>query len=168
MKKDIFDNNANPFTVPDGYFDTLQERIMRRIQDEENRHTLSGCVTKADEPRIVALHSSFLSLKYRRLFAAAACILFIFSISVATYVMYANKQSVIAETSIDEDFYQWLYMSDRTTLLAESLNITIPEKFANDNNYSEMDEDIIRFLERDNINTVAILYSIDNDTFFMP
>jgi hypothetical protein len=35
MKTNQF-NNENPFTVPEGYFDTLQERIMNRVRESES------------------------------------------------------------------------------------------------------------------------------------
>ena len=148
MKKDIFENKTCPFTVPDGYFDTLNERIMNRIQAEEGHPVVQG--------RIIRM-----SL-YRKWIAAAACILFIFAGAIL-YLTYPEKQLVIAETAIDDDFYQWLYASDGATLLAKSLDIQIPENIITNNTaLSEEDEAIIHFLERDNINVAAILYSINN------
>jgi hypothetical protein len=41
MKKDIFENKTCPFTVPEGYFDTLHERVMNRIQAEEKAQNMS-------------------------------------------------------------------------------------------------------------------------------
>jgi hypothetical protein len=153
MKKDIFDNNTNPFTVPDEYFDTLQQRITSRINTEENK----------------TLYSSFFTLNFRRIVAVAACILLVFA-AAAIYVMYADKQTSVAEiTVVDDDFYQFLYTSDRTALLAETLDIFMPAHFANDKTcYSEEDEAIIRFLERENVNLMAILYSINDEIFILP
>ncbi len=145
MKKDILNNNANPFTVPDGYFDSLQERIMSRVQAEKNH-------TKA-EGRTIRMNP------YRALVAVAACILFIFTGAVL-YMTYADKQAVVAETAVDEDFYQWFYVSDRATLMAETLDINMPEHITTSAD-SEEDDAIIRFLERDNINVVAIVHSLD-------
>jgi len=146
MEKVIFENKVCPFTVPDGYFDTLQERIMSRIQEGPS-FPLSRKSTNL----------------FRTLLAAAACVAFIFT-AAALYSIYAGKQSMIAESIIDENFYQWSYAADNTTLLAESLNIAMPEMItANGSGFSEEDEAIIRFLERDNINLVAaIIHSIDN------
>ena len=145
MKNDIFDNNNNPFTVPDGYFDTLQERIMSRIQAEDN-------MMKAGGGRIIRM------TPWRTLVAAAACILLIFSVS-TLYLTHSNKQQLVAEMVIDEDFYQWLYASEEATWLAESLDFDMPENFEFD--YSEENEAIISFLERDNISVAAILYSFN-------
>ena len=148
MKKDIFDNNSNPFTVPDGYFDSLQERIMNRIRTEEN-HTKS-------ERRIIRM------ISFRKLVAAAACILFILT-GAAIYVSHSSKQSSIAETVIDDDFFRWLYASDAATWLSESLDVIMPENFTGfEMDFSEEDEAIINFLERDNISIAAILYSFEN------
>ena len=179
MKKDIFDNQANPFTVPDGYFDTLQERIMSRIEAEISHSEVAQC---SDE---VAPHPKYpdrLSLSpysrtrynivrtfnFRTWVAAAACILFIFT-GATLYIRYSEPQFMIAESIPDEDFYQWLYASDEATLLAESLDIAMPEDFLFDEDgYSEEDEAIISFLERDHIIVAAIMHTFDNETFFIP
>jgi len=144
MKRDIFENKASPFTVPEGYFDTLQGRIMTRISAEER------------QSRIIRMPL------YRKMIAAAACVLFIFSAS-TLYFTYTGKPSVMSEL-IDEDFYQWLYASDRLTQMAESFDVAMPEHFSsNETGFSEEEEAIIQFLERDNFTFAAILYSIDND-----
>ena len=143
MKKDIFDNNSNPFTVPDGYFDTLHERIMNRIKVEESK-------------------SSHINHYFRRMVAVAACVALICTAATVYIMMYDSdgKQPFVAETTVDEDFYQLLYMSDRTTLLVESLNISMPLNFETNKTYSpEEDEAIMRFLERDNINLIAFIQS---------
>ena len=154
MKDSIFDNNANPFTVPGGYFDTLQERIMNRIGAEES---------SKGQRRIVRMHP------YRwTLVAAAACVLFIFA-GTTLYKAYTGKQSFVAETVIDEDFYRWFYASDGATLLAESLDVQIPEYFMMDETeYSEEDEAIIQFFERDYISLVAIVHSLNNELLYTP
>jgi hypothetical protein len=163
MKKDIFDNKANPFTVPDGYFDTLQERIMNRIKTETNNGIMDIAVHNPHASSPFTVGASFLSLHARKL-VAAACILLLFSGYI--YIMYSGKQTFVAETAVDEDFYQLFYTSDRTTLLAESLDITMPADISvKEIDYTEKDEAIIRFLERDNINLVAILSS---ETFITP
>ena len=147
MKKDLFENNAHPFTVPDGYFDTLNERIMNRIQAEEN----TG--------RIIRMSP------VRKWIAAAACILFI-SASAILMITYQEKKLVLSEITLDDDFYQWLFASDDATLMAESLDFHVPENMIIDETrLSEEDEAIIQFLERDNIQLAAILYSLDNEAF---
>ena len=150
MKKDIFDDNSNPFTVPDGYFDTLQGRIMSRIQAEGNR--------LKSEKRVVRM------APFRWLIAAAACVLLIFTVA-ALYSTHKDKQSLAAEAAIDEDFFRWLYVSDEYTWLAKSLEMNIPENLSGYETYSSEDhEAIIQFLERDNLSVAAILYSFDNVT----
>ena len=154
MKKDIFANNAQPFTVPDGYFDTFQERIMNRILTEEN------AVKRKNVISITPL---------RTLVAVAACLLLIFT-GAALYMANMDKQRALADLTIDEDFYRWFYVSDGATLLAESLDFITPENIMadNDTDYYEEDQAIIRFLERDNINVAAIVHSIDNEIFLSP
>ena len=155
MKDNIFDNNANPFTVPDGYFDDLPERIMNRIQAEDRPAKEQG--------RMVRMYP------YRRaLIAAAACVLFIFT-GTTLYKTYTAKQSFVAETVVDEDFYRWLYASDEAILLAETLDVQIPERFLTDEiEYSEDDEAIIQFLERDNISLTAIVHSLNDEPLYIP
>ena len=148
--KDILDNKSNPFSVPDGYFDSLQERIMDNVQIEKARGRII---------RITPL---------RVLIAVAACFLLIFT-GAALFTTHSNKQPVVAEQVVDNDFYQWLYLSDMTTLLAGLLDITVPENLANnDIEYSGEEEAIMRFFERDNVNLIAMLNHIDNETFFIP
>jgi len=152
MKKDIFENKVFPFTVPEEYFDTLQERIMDRIEVERN--------TKV-QGRVIRMPL------YRKFVAAAACILFILA-SVTLYVTHTGKQPLVAgtETLLDKDFYQWFFASDGIALMAESLDIQMPENFmTGEIAFSEEDEAIIRFLERDNIQVAAILYSLDSESF---
>ena len=152
MKQDILENNSNPFTVPEGYFETLQERIMNRIQDE-------GKHKKTER-------SIFRSTTFRVLVAAAACILFVFLVT-TLYTKSPDKELIVAENTIDEDFYRWFYASDESALLAESLDIIMPDIFSSiEIDYFEEDEAIISFLERDNINLVALLHSVNNETFF--
>ena len=152
MKQDILENNNNPFAVPEGYFDTLQERIMNRIQDEEKH--------------LKTKRRIFKMTPFRTLVAAAACILIIFTVA-TIYTKHSAKELLIAEYALDEDFYTWLYASDESALLAESLDIMMPNIFTGvEIDYSEEDEAIIRFLERNNINMVAILHSVNNETFF--
>jgi hypothetical protein len=152
MERDIFENKANPFTVPDGYFDTLQERIMSWVQAEESHAKVQG--------RTIRMNP------YRTLVAAAACILFIFA-GATLYMTNAGKQNIIAEMNIDDDFYQWFYELDRATILAGSFDLQIPDNFlAKETAYSEEDEAIIRFLERDNIHVMAIVHSMNNVDIF--
>ena len=153
MKKDIFSNQANPFTVPDGYFDTLQERIMSRIEAEDN---------------LLRTRGNIRTLNIRTMLAAAACVLFIFT-GATLYMRYSEPQFMIAESVLDDDFYQWLFASDEATLLAESLNIAMSDDFIyHETDFSEEDAAIIAFLERDNISVAAILHSFDNEAFFIP
>ena len=88
MKKDIFSNQANPFTVPDGYFDTLQERIMSSIEAEDN---------------LVRTRGNMRTLNIRTMLAAAACVLFIFT-GATLYMRYSEPQFMIAESVLDDDF----------------------------------------------------------------
>jgi len=151
MNGEIFDNNSNPFTVPDGYLDSLQERILNRVYAEKNK----------------AGRRIFRMSYFRALVAVAACILLIFT-AVSLYMTFSSKQSVIAEKIIDDDFYRLIYSLDENSLLAETLDLTMPDNFAYiKTDYSEDDEAIIRFLERENINLFAMLNYLDNEIFYI-
>jgi hypothetical protein len=165
MKKDIFKNNSHPFTVPDGYFDTLQERILNRIQTEGRQTKGFRFKVSGSKFKVSGLKFRVSGYGFRTLVAAAACVLFIFA-GAFLYITYTGKHSAMAETIINEEFYQWFFASDRVSQMAESLDIHIPDNIIiNETDLSEEDEAIIRFLERDNINLASILYSIDNETY---
>lgn len=151
MKKNILDNNTNPFTVPDGYFDDLRERVMNRVRAEDNHPA-------TDRRRIVAPNHYLTPL------VAAACLLLLF-VAATLYIRYTPQKETVAETTVDEDFYRWLYASDRATLMAESLNIALPDNSpAAGEEDAEEDEAIIRFLEQDNINVATIVNSLNLDS----
>jgi len=83
---------SSGFTVPEGYFAALRERVMNRIGEEESRR-------KEVQARIVKM--SLL----RRLVAVAACVLLVFT-AATLYVKHAERQHGYAETeTADEDFY---------------------------------------------------------------
>jgi hypothetical protein len=163
MNRKIFDH-TNPFTAPEGYFDTLQDRIMERIQTEESfRFQVSGFRFQVSGFKSQVSGFKFNNVRFvvRTLVAAAACILFIFA-SVALYTVFSERQSVAIELAVDDDFYRWVYTSEGATLLAESLEIDVPEYF-NKNDDFEEDDAIISFLERDNISVAAIAMLMIND-----
>ena len=139
MNMNILYNKDNPFTVPDGYFDDLQERVMSNIDAHERAKRV------------------FLT-PLRMWFAAAACVLLIFT---GGALLYTNKQPVISQTFVDEDFYRWLFASEKATWLAETLDIEVnmPETA---NELCDEDRAIISFLERDNISVAAIVHSLNN------
>ena len=141
-------NNKNPFATPEGYFENLQEQIMSRVHDSEELTVKSR----------IAIRTNL----YIRWITAAACLVFIF-VAAALLLTGQGRQSSVAESTMDEDsFYQWLYNSEKITLLAETLEINAAETFvADDEEYYENDDEIIRFLERDNISIAAIVGSID-------
>lgn len=147
MNRKIFDN-TNPFTVPEGYFDTLQERIMKRVQAEVSPPDAKG--------RIIRMNP------FRTMIATAACILFIFTGAVL-HKAYTERQSFVAESLVDDDFYRWFYTSDRSTLLAESLDFDTQGNILVSSNHFEEDDAIISFLERNNISLQAITMLMISD-----
>ena len=150
MKTDIFDNNISPFTVPDSYFDDLLGRIISRVYQEESRRR------QKKAGKLIRL-TPF----YRSLVAAAACILFIFT-AARLYTTYVDRQMAATNSTItlDEDLCDWIFTADNSTFLAEALSANDMFKVA-EADYSFEDEAIIKFLEKENINLLAIVQSLD-------
>ncbi len=134
-------NNENPFTVPEGYFDTLQERIMNRVRESESERKPNGRVVKFGF--------------YRTMIAAAACVALIFAAALL-YRTGTETQPIATESIDDDTFLQWFYTSENAALIAELSDLPATEDSAIDEDDAE-DEEIIRFLERDNITVVAIV-----------
>jgi len=138
---DIFNNKNVPFAVPEGYFDSLQTRIMSRVNASKRK------------TRVVRMFSNF-----RALIAAAACILLVYT---GALKIHAYKQQDYTQTLIDEDFYRWMLSSEKAALFIQTLDLdlNLPSIFPET---CEEDQAIISFLERDNISVAAILLSFDN------
>ncbi len=143
MKNDSF-NHKNPFAVPEGYFDNLQNKVMERIRKEE------GMVART---RVVRFKS------YRTLVAAAACVLLLFTAGVLWWVNPVQQPAVAEEWYMDDNaFFQLMYTSD-IPLVSEVLNTSTT---IDDNDWTEeQEQEIIHFLERDNMMFIAIANSMD-------
>lgn len=80
MLKELGLSNANPFKTPEGYFDTLSERIMARIDEEETK----AAEEKADTVQVAEVVSlkqkktSVINYAIRWAVAAAACLALVF------------------------------------------------------------------------------------------
>jgi len=75
--------DANPFRVPDGYFDSFQSRIMEQLSERE-----------AVE---IPMRRSFVS-RFRGIMYAAACIL----LAVFGTVVYINESGLRSEENADD------------------------------------------------------------------
>lgn len=155
MKNNPF-NKDNPFSVPEGYFDTFQERILSRIQEEKQPVKSKG--------NVISMRP------YKTLVAAAACIAIIFAAAIIYHQLGSSQQSVIAQSGDfdDEAFAQWVYCAEGASLLAESLNLNKQESSPQSELlYSEeQEQEIIYFLERDNIAIATIVNSISDNTLY--
>jgi hypothetical protein len=134
-------DKSNPFSVPDGYFDGLQEKIMDDIRKDEQ--------------------PVFRIKPYYKYIAAAACVLLI---STFGFLWWTNQQSMPIANN-EENMAQWMDVLDRTSLMAAILDIEMPEETLINEPSEEQEREIIRFLEHENITIVAIVHAMDNDVF---
>lgn len=80
MLKELGLSNANPFKTPEGYFDTLSDRIMARIDEEEAKTTEKKSET-AQIAKVVSMkqkNASVFKYAIRWAIAAAACLALVF------------------------------------------------------------------------------------------
>ena len=88
--------NRNPFTVPEGYFEQLNNRIMSRLPEN---------VTP--KPTLIK--------RLRPLFYAAACIgVAVFSVTVYFNHAETNSEQAMAELQQQETIYSDVYIDDAT------------------------------------------------------
>lgn len=99
-------NNSSPYTVPEGYFDTLTSRVMDRIDSE---------MSKEEKPLMVigSKSSNSNTWKYaiRWMVAAAACIV----MAIVGIQYYNNDVNTLAQNQIAEievDGYDEEYEED--------------------------------------------------------
>ena len=78
--KELGLSNANPFKTPEGYFDTLSERIMARIDEEETKtaEEKAETVQVAEVVSLKQKKTSVVSYAIRWAVAAAACLALVF------------------------------------------------------------------------------------------
>jgi hypothetical protein len=139
-------NRENPFTVPEGYFDDLEKRVMRRIREQENR----------PPARVVGIRL------HRAAIAVAACLVLAFA-GVMAYLAGSEQQiDIAASPSEYDEVYQMLMASERVVAIAELLELDMSGNIFDSCCSEEDEEEIIRFLERDNISIFAIVHSMDN------
>jgi hypothetical protein len=146
-------SKENPFSVPDGYFETFQHRILSRIREEEKSASRKNGTIRLNP--------------YKAIIAAAACVAIIFAASMA-YRMHSAQQPAVARYGLDENsFCEWVYTAEGASLLAESIDVNRQENFTQEKpDPEEQGQEIIRFLERDNITVAAIISSIDDNDLY--
>ncbi|MDR1864222.1 MAG: hypothetical protein LBR08_01485 [Bacteroidales bacterium] len=138
-------DKRNPFSVPEGYFDQLQEKVVFRIKKEKK---------------------SVFRIRYYKYVAAAACIL-LFSVWGLLFLTDTRQPATVGENADEEELELWMYdVLDKTTLTAALLNIETSEDILETCCSEEQEMEIIRFLERENITIAAIVHSLENDGGF--
>lgn len=146
-------SKENPFSVPDGYFETFQHRILSRIREEEKFASRKNGTIRLNP--------------YKAIIAAAACVAIIF-IASTVYRMHSAQQPAVARYDLDDNtFCEWVYTAEGASLLAESIDVNRQESFTQEkSDPEEQGQEIIRFLERDNITVAAIISSIDDNALY--
>ena len=78
--KELGLSNANPFKTPEGYFDTLSDRIMARIDEEETKtaEEKAETVQVAEVVSLKQKKTSVINYAIRWAVAAAACLALVF------------------------------------------------------------------------------------------
>ncbi len=132
---DQIDHHKPSFTVPDGYFENLYDRITHRIE----------------EKKVVPFKKKI----YWTVSSAAACVALIF----LTFLFTRPNPEIAQQHESDDLYYQMLYMSDGIELLAEMAYTNEENLFADTSINDEEYEQIIRFLAQDNFNVIDIVNS---------
>lgn len=103
MLKELGLSNANPFKTPEGYFDTLSERIMARIDEEETK-TAEEKAETVQVTEVVSLKqkkTSVINYAIRWAVAAAACLALVF---VGTDYFGEENKSIAQNQTVAEEY----------------------------------------------------------------
>ncbi|MDR1673291.1 MAG: hypothetical protein LBS09_07535 [Bacteroidales bacterium] len=134
-------DKRNPFSVPDGYFDDFPDRILARIRKEEKPAV-----------RLVP---------YLRYIAIAACILMLFA---AGMMLRGRMTPSVMVADADDDQTELLYLLKTRDLMTALADAEIEEGIFMEYSEEQKDE-IILFLERDNIAIADIARSMNGDNY---
>lgn len=86
---------STPFVVPDGYFDSLAQTMMEKVDAFDQTMPPSMSADDMLQSDVVATHNISRSwwLRYRRYVAAAACVAFL-AVGVSTFYAVSSNKSV--------------------------------------------------------------------------
>ncbi len=103
MLKELGFDNANPFKTPEGYFDTLSERIMARIDEEETKtaEEKAETVQVAEVVSLKQKKTSVINYAIRWAVAAAACLALVF---VGTDYFGEENKSIAQNQTVAEEY----------------------------------------------------------------
>lgn len=103
MLKELGLSNANPFKTPEGYFDTLSERIMARIDEEETKtaEEKAETVQVAEVVSLKQKKTSVINYAIRWAVAAAACLALVF---VGTDYFGEENKSIAQNQTVAEEY----------------------------------------------------------------
>lgn len=126
---------VNPFIVPEGYFDSLSERVMDRIKSEERESKLP---------------SRRISMRPYLTLAA--------SISGLALIVYVILQLVAGTGIVDNEDYDLVTLYEAGITFDESV---IAETFRNaeEDNYSVWDEETMNYLASNEVDLIHLLES---------
>jgi len=102
MLEELGLNNSSPFKTPDGYFDTLTQRVMDRIDEEENT-THNAKVVKMNNNK-----KSTWGYVSKWVVAAAACLVIVFGginyFETNTGTIAQSQNTLISTDDYDEEY----------------------------------------------------------------
>ncbi len=103
MLKELGFDNANPFKTPEGYFDTLSERIMARIDEEETKtaEEKAETVQVAEVVSLKQKKTSVINYAIRWAVATAACLALVF---VGTDYFGEENKSIAQNQTVAEEY----------------------------------------------------------------
>ena len=126
----------NPFNVPVGYFDNLQDRVMENIRKEE-------AIIEQPNPKKIYLRT-YLAL--------------VASISGLALIVYVILQSVLGPQTEESTYYDLAFLDKAGIILDESV---VAETYTNseEDTYTEWEEGAMTYLSSNEVDLIHLLES---------
>ncbi|MDR3273412.1 MAG: hypothetical protein LBT29_08035 [Flavobacteriaceae bacterium] len=157
MKNTFFDNNKNPFTVPQGYFERLEKNIVLRKDAQKSFQTPDSYFDKLENN----IFSQTVDKKkgktvpffsYSKYWATAACLIFILTVSGFWVHDYSRKSYAAKEQNAVSTLNEVFVASNEETLL-NNMQVLV-----NDGDSSEIPRQKTDFQEKN----AGLVYSPKN------
>jgi hypothetical protein len=144
----------NPFTVPQGYFNDLGDRVLERIRTEgAGAVTVTGSVTEGagiSDRRAGSSPGRKISMRPYLTLAA--------SISGIALIIYILLQTIVGGR-LDDDGYYDLALLDRAGVIYDEAIIAEAYSQIQESPYSEWDKDAMVYLSSNEVDLIQLLDS---------